>query len=229
MSATAFSDSFQINEAPHVRKYRRPDGVDVFWLAIGCIGIAAMFVSCCPMRGAEPTVITGKVVSIADGDTLTVLVGKTQKIIRLGEIDCPETYKGKKSPGQPYGDKAKDRTADLAFAEVVSVAVSGVDRYGRSIGTVTLPDGSNLNATLVGEGLAWHYKSFSKSKELAALEQTAREQRTGLWAEKDKKPQPPWEYRRKLAGKAPLPEPKPASKSKAKAAPSRRTPVRLRS
>jgi endonuclease YncB( thermonuclease family) len=37
-----------------------------------------------------PSTLTGKVVAIADGDTLTVLVGRTQHRIRLDSIDCPE-------------------------------------------------------------------------------------------------------------------------------------------
>lgn len=62
----------------------------------------------------QPKVITGKVVGIADGDTLTVLDGsKTQHKIRLTGIDCPET-------SQAYGKKAKQalffasRSPDIA-------------------------------------------------------------------------------------------------------------------
>ena len=43
--------------------------------------------------------LTGRVVKIADGDTLTLLVGKTQIKVRLESIDTPER-------AQPFGRKA---------------------------------------------------------------------------------------------------------------------------
>ena len=44
--------------------------------------------------------LTGRCVAVADGDTITVLVGKTQHKIRVSSIDCPES-------GQPFGARAK--------------------------------------------------------------------------------------------------------------------------
>lgn len=45
--------------------------------------------------------IVGKVISIADGDTFTMLINGNQQIkIRLHGIDCPEK-------GQDYGDGEK--------------------------------------------------------------------------------------------------------------------------
>ena len=43
--------------------------------------------------------------------------------------------------------------------------------------------------------MAWHYKEYSKSKELAVAEDEARKAKKGLWT--DKEPVPPWEYRKK--------------------------------
>ena len=62
----------------------------------------------------ETKALTGKVVSIADGDTLTVLVEKVQHKIRVEGIDCPERR-------QPFGTKAKQFTGKLAFGKVVTV------------------------------------------------------------------------------------------------------------
>ena len=44
--------------------------------------------------------ITGKIISIADGDTATIINNNQQTKIRLAEIDTPEK-------NQPYGKKAK--------------------------------------------------------------------------------------------------------------------------
>ena len=49
---------------------------------------------------------TGKVVAIADGDTLTLLVDKTQHRIRIDGIDAPERT-------QPYSQRARQSLEDL--------------------------------------------------------------------------------------------------------------------
>ena len=56
------------------------------------------------------TVLTGRVVGVTDGDTITVLVDNTQLKIRLTGIDAPEQ-------GQPYGNAAKERLSDLVFGK----------------------------------------------------------------------------------------------------------------
>jgi len=52
---------------------------------------------------AEPGyVLSGPVIRVADGDTITVRVGSENHRIRLASIDAPETASGSKRPGQPY-------------------------------------------------------------------------------------------------------------------------------
>ena len=52
--------------------------------------------------------LTGKVVEVTDGDTITVLVDSQQVTIRLNEIDAPEH-------DQDYGQKSKEALADLVL------------------------------------------------------------------------------------------------------------------
>ena len=134
--------------------------------------------------------VTGRVVRVADGDTLTVLSrGKIVKV-RLAGVDAPEKR-------QAGGLEAKRFISDLTLGQRVTVAAaSRPDRYGRSLGTVTLPDGRNLNQELVRAGHAWHYRAYSKDKSLQALEDAARAARVGLW-ESSVEPVPPWDFRRK--------------------------------
>jgi len=48
--------------------------------------------------------ITGRVVAVHDGDTVTLLDrSNTQHRIRLAQIDAPEIGHGKGDPGQPFG------------------------------------------------------------------------------------------------------------------------------
>jgi endonuclease YncB( thermonuclease family) len=73
-----------------------------------------------PGRGTE---FTARVVAITDGDTIRVLRDDKEIRVRLNGIDCPEK-------AQPFGTRAKQFTADLAFGKLVTVQVRDTDRYG---------------------------------------------------------------------------------------------------
>lgn len=133
-----------------------------------------------------PFTVEGKVVSVTDGDTIKVLVGRSQLRIRLNGIDAPE-YR------QAYGRKSKDYLASLVAGKRAEVIVRDTDRYGRWVGDV-LVDGKSANAQMVAAGMAWFYAAYSKDENLAELEREARAEGRGLWA--DPGPTPPWEFRR---------------------------------
>ena len=135
------------------------------------------------------TTLTGEVVFVPDGDSLTLSAGAARRRIRLHGIDCPER-------GQPFGGKAKRFTSAAALGKKVSVNVMDRDEYGRTVGIVTLPDGSILNHKLVGAGLAWRYVRHAPDDEtLAALETEARRGKRGLWSHPS--PMPPWQWRQR--------------------------------
>ncbi len=148
-------------------------------------------------QAAKPKakLVTGKVVGVSDGDSLTLLVAKKQYKIRLAGIDCPES-------SQAFGTKAKQALSAKVFGKTVKVLKTDTDRYGRIV-AVVFADGC-VNTQLVREGLAWHYKQYSDSKTLADAEAQARKDKVGLWA--DANPQPPWEFRKAPAPSAGLPE-----------------------
>lgn len=155
-------------------------------------GVAAMLALLLFVVGAAawaaPTQIVGRVVGIADGDTIRVLTGRTEIKVRLYGVDCPERK-------QPWGSRAKQFTADLVFGKTVTVREIDRDRYGRVVGEVILPDGRSLNAELVRAGLAWWYRRYApENRDLEALEAQARAAGRGIWA--DPHPVPPWEWRR---------------------------------
>jgi len=134
---------------------------------------------------ADNRLITGKVVGVADGDTITVLKGHTQIKIRLHGIDSPEK-------GQAFGNRAKQFTSDLVFGKTVAVRPTDTDRYGRTVAWVFV-DGLNLNEEIVRAGFAWHYKRYSKDTNLAQAEADARANKRGLW--RDPNAIPPWDFR----------------------------------
>lgn len=137
--------------------------------------------------------LQGKVVSVADGDTVTVL--DDQKIkhkIRLQGIDAPEKT-------QAFGNKSKQSLEDMVHGKLVIVDYQKKDKYGRVVGKVKL---ESLDVCLeqVNRGMAWHYKQYSseQSKEdqvsYSQAENKAQAQSIGLW--KDKSPTPPWIFRK---------------------------------
>ena len=109
---------------------------------------------CTPPIFAAET-IEGKVVSVADGDTLTVLKGKEQVKVRLHGVDAPEK-------AQDFGTASRTFTSEACFGKEVTVEVKDTDRYGRKVGIVTLPDGRVLNHELVKAGLAHWYAAYAR-------------------------------------------------------------------
>lgn len=134
-----------------------------------------------------------KVIAIKDGDTIELLKDGKPLRVRLQGVDTPEKR-------QDFGTKAQQFTSDMVFGQLVSLVVHDIDRYGRTVGEIILPDGRNLGYELVKAGFAWHYTAYSKDPELARLEAEARLEKRGLWA--DPAPVAPWEFRRPAAKKA---------------------------
>ena len=132
--------------------------------------------------------LTGQVVAVHDGDTLTVQNESSLYKVRLSDVDAPEM-------GQVFGKQARQFTEQMAVGRRVRVNVSMIDMHGRRVGEVIVEDGRVLNEELVHAGLAWYYRvNPIKNERLQKLEHFAFQKKLGLWVEKE--PLPPWEYRR---------------------------------
>lgn len=153
---------------------------------------------------SSTSTFTGKVIDVADGDTITILTQSDGKIkIRLAGIDCPEST-------QTHGEKAKQYLSSLVDGKRVSIQPETVDRYGRTVGMV-LVNGANINEQIVSNGHGWVFRKYCAAdycKAWLKLEDKARKERAGLW--KDSNPEPPWEWRaeqksRVCGGNKPVP------------------------
>ncbi len=135
---------------------------------------------------AEQRELIGRVVRVADGDTLTIAdsAGR-QHNIRLVGIDAPELK-------QAFGKQSRQALSRMAMGKNARVLWTEKDQFGRTLGIVYVGD-LNANAELVRNGWAWRYK-HARSAELSAAESAARQERAGLWS--DTNPIPPWDYRR---------------------------------
>ena len=137
-------------------------------LAVPALGAAAQF--------------TGSVISVANGDTITVLnADKQQTKIRLYGIDCPDKR-------QALGAKAAQAASDAVFGKRVAVQPIGADRDGQMAAVVIMPGGKSLLEHLVREGLAQVSPQYCKHDDICAplrkLESAAKRQKRGLWADK---------------------------------------------
>lgn len=137
--------------------------------------------------------ITGRVLAIADGDTLTVLDdGRVAHRLRIDAIDAPERT-------QPYGQRARRSLAGLAHGRPATADCPKTDRYGRAVCRVVI-DGVDVGLEQLKRGLAWHYLRYAHEQpaalraEYARAEEAARDQRAGLWS--SAAPIAPWDYRR---------------------------------
>ncbi|HEY1059922.1 MAG TPA: thermonuclease family protein [Limnobacter sp.] len=164
-----------------------------------------------PLSGAQSqreqadkgTVYEGRVVRVADGDTVSVVdMHGAQHKVRLFAIDAPELK-------QAHGSQSQGWLADQVLNETVKVKVVDRDRYGREVGTLfkpgepcdqaLCPNDTDLNLRLVEEGHAWWYRDYAKHQSREdrqrynRAEDNAREQRHGLWARPE--PQAPWAWR----------------------------------
>ena len=128
--------------------------------------------------------LTGRVVRVADGDTITVLdSSNTQHRIRLEGIDAPESH-------QAFGTQSKKNLSDMVFDKDVTVIYQKTDQYGRLVGKLVL-DGKDINLEQVKTGMAWHYKEYEREQAVAdrdlyaRAEDEARAARRGLWQDAD--------------------------------------------
>lgn len=144
---------------------------------------------------AFASTLYGKVISVADGDTVTLLdADNTSHRIRLAQIDAPEVEHGEGKPSQPYGQVSKRALASLVHGKEVRAECAAFDRkYGRPVCQIWLGD-IDVNLEQVRNGLAWVYRQYATDRRYFAAEEDARLQRKGIW--NDVAPLAPWLWRK---------------------------------
>ena len=145
--------------------------------------VLALVATCPVLSWAD---FAARVVTVHEGDRLTIRHDGRSEAIHLKGIDCPELK-------QPYGKQAKHVTA--AFVGNRDVVVRGLtrDKQGRGSAEVLLHDGRNVGHELLKEGLAWWQRSAFSNASLERLEELARAEGKGLWSEPH--PVPPWKWK----------------------------------
>lgn len=161
--------------------------------------------------GSSAPWLSGRVVSVSDGDTLrfwhvpTVFhsskpdsdakLSEQTLSIRICTIDTPETAKFGK-PGQPFGEDAKEHLSKLLLDKNCEIQLLTRDQYGRAVGQVrrrtwlgftTYVDEYMLNAgfaeVYLGSGAVygWKGKDF-----YLQLQERAQKAKKGQWSQKNR-------------------------------------------
>lgn len=142
-----------------------------------------------PPDGSDKTIdLEGRVVRVADGDTLSLLdAHNKQHKVRLYGIDSPER-------AQAYGKAASRQLAELVGDRQVQVVIKDEDDYGRIVGHVFY-EGRSVNLAMIESGYAWWYQYHAPERsDFRDGQRNARAGRRGLWQDAD--PTPPWDWRR---------------------------------
>jgi micrococcal nuclease len=152
--------------------------------ALSAISVVLVWV----VSGGSPSwaELLAKVVTVHEGDRVTLRHDGRSEIVHLKDIDCPELT-------QPYAKQAKRATAAYVGGREVLVRGLTRDIHGRTTAELVLPDGRNVGRELVKEGLAWWRRTDSTDRSLEDLEELARAAGKGLWSEPD--PVPPWKWK----------------------------------
>lgn len=141
---------------------------------------------------------SASVLSIGDGDTITVTDGGKRIKVRLACIDAPETAQ------PPYGIEARRTLQDLLpIGSSVTLRTKTTDRYGRSIAEI-LKGSTNINQSLVRSGNAfvyWQYIRGCDRQTYSEIENDARLRGVGVW-DVPAGIQRPWDYRRIRRGES---------------------------
>jgi micrococcal nuclease len=151
---------------------------------------------------AQAQTLSGKVVSVGDGDTLRVRTGQGTVTVRLACIDAPETSQ------KPHGNAAAQRLRQLLpNGTTVTLDVVDTDRFGRKVAKVSQGNRS-INLTMVKEGQAVVYHQFLNNcpdlkDTLLTAETSARNRKLAFWSQNN--PVMPWDWRRGKRASQPTP------------------------
>jgi endonuclease YncB( thermonuclease family) len=130
-------------------------------------------------------------VAIADGDSLTLLVGHQQYTIRIAAIDAPER-------NQAWGDRSKTNLSRLTLNQAAVADCSRLDQWGHHVCKLTV-NNVDIGLEQINGGMAWWLRKDANKQTAedqtayGSAELMAKLKRLGLW--RDTNPVPPWIFR----------------------------------
>jgi endonuclease YncB( thermonuclease family) len=140
-----------------------------------------------PVEATEVVRVEASLLKVVDGDTLTVMLNGVETKLRLIGIDTPELASATQSE-QCYASQAKQRLQQITQGKKLLLekdpTQGEVDKYGRSLVYLFLPDSVNINLQLINEGYAREYtynKPYKYKQDFLAAELRAKNLQIGVW------------------------------------------------
>ena len=120
-----------------------------------------------------------RIIQVYDGDTIQVDKMGKKSTVRLAGIDAPENK-------QPFSKDAHKYLEDLCLNHTADIKSYGIDRYGRTLGTVILFDTTDAGLEMIKAGLAEVYRERSPAgvdlRPYMEAETEARKKGLGMWS-----------------------------------------------
>ena len=155
----------------------------LFLCLVSIFPASAYAQTACPARQLDEA---ARVRYVHDGDTLHLEDGRK---VRLAGINAPELARDD-IPGQAFATEARDalRAAIASHDNRVGLVYGAErhDRYKRTLAHLFTPDGDNLQARLLLQGMAaaiTHPPNVAYSECYARQEKSARCQGAGIWSD----------------------------------------------
>ena len=108
--------------------------------------------------------------------------------LRLIGINSPESVDPRR-PVECFGKEASKYASSILSGQGVIIETDSsqglLDKYGRTLAYVFLPDGHNFNELMIREGYAYEYtynKPYKYQKIFKSAQVTARDKQRGLWS-----------------------------------------------
>jgi endonuclease YncB( thermonuclease family) len=146
---------------------------------------------------AAVVIYTGRVIKVADGDSVRFATAAGVRRIRLDSIDAPERSGGRARPGQPHAEASRRHLERWLAERRVSAHCYGADQYGRDVCVLQDDTGATANRAQVTAGYAWAYTAakgrYLRDVTFIEAQAQARAACRGLWV--DAQPIAPWTWR----------------------------------
>ena len=160
-------------------------------LAIALVGLAFLATACTDSSPENPVSTSGtpaqlySVLSVADGDTITVDVAGMRERVRLLGVDAPEVTGASECFGIEATQYARSVLTGTSVGLIPDPTQDDRDRYGRLLRYVILTDGTDFDAQLIALGYAHEYtyeKPYQRQSAYLASESAANSADRGLWS-----------------------------------------------